>query len=380
MIKNILRKNLFVITFLFSINTFSQYYKLSPETKVSVLTCGSGNELYSIYGHTAIRFQDPKNNLDVVVNYGNFDFRTTNFYGKFVKGDLQYFVAASTFSDFMLEYIETNRNVYEQILVLTEIQKQKLFDEINTSMYSDERFYTYKFIDKNCTTMVLDKVNALFGKNVVFKKSNTDISYRKVLYSYLGNHFFENLGINVIFGYKTDANATKLFLPNELKENLEVAKFQNKLIAQKPTILHSKNLDLEKFSWWNNIYFFTAFFILILVLNKKSLNIFYLITLGLIGIFLSLVGFYSLHNEVTQNYNVFLFNPSLILLVYFLYKQYHNWILRLCYFNLICVSIHFFIILNKVDLIMLLPVQITSVVILIKLILNQRKKLLPSIK
>ena len=137
----LLLKKIFSISFLFIFtSSFSQYYKLSNQAKISILTCGSGDELYSIYGHTAIRILDNYNNLDVVYNYGNFDFGVENFYAKFVKGDLQYFVAACSFHDFMEEYIATDRQVTEQVLILNELQKQKLFDELNTSMFSDERF------------------------------------------------------------------------------------------------------------------------------------------------------------------------------------------------------------------------------------------------
>ena len=118
-----LKKITSFLIFLICINANSQYYKLSNQSNVSLITCGSGNELYSIYGHTALRFTDIENNLDVVFNYGNFDFGTPNFYLKFVKGDLQYFVGACIFNDFMQEYRETNRAVFEQILILSNDQK-----------------------------------------------------------------------------------------------------------------------------------------------------------------------------------------------------------------------------------------------------------------
>ena len=69
--------------------SFGQNLQLSKEAQVSVLTCGLGNESYSFFGHTAIRVADPANNIDVVYNYGAFDFRTPNFVAKFAKGDLQ---------------------------------------------------------------------------------------------------------------------------------------------------------------------------------------------------------------------------------------------------------------------------------------------------
>ena len=84
--------------------SFSQSPNLSKDAVVSVLTCGKGNELYTVFGHTAIRIKDSINNLDVVYNYGAFDFRVENFYLKFVKGDLQYFMNASSFDEFIYEY------------------------------------------------------------------------------------------------------------------------------------------------------------------------------------------------------------------------------------------------------------------------------------
>jgi hypothetical protein len=373
MTKLLRSKIAFIFLILFSITAQSQYYNLSPVAKISILTCGSGNELYSIYGHTAMRIEDSKNNLDIVINYGNFDFRTTNFYAKFVKGDLKYFAGACTYNDFMAEYIETNRDVFEQNLLISQTQKQKLFDELNASLYSDERFYTYKFIDKNCTTMVLNKINGIFGKTIVTKQSNTNVSYRSVLYSYLDNHFFENLGINIIFGAKTDAPATKLFLPKELMDNLKLTKFNNKPIVANAVVLNKSKVEEKATSWWNNFYFFTSFFILILVLNQKIINLFYLSVLGLMGIFFSLVGFYSLHHEVCQNYNVLIFNPSLLLLIYFYIQKNNKWIVNFAYLNLVSIAVYIVVIMLKVDFVMMLPVIITSLVIITKMRLKSRK-------
>ncbi len=379
MLKLLLKKILFTLVFLISFSGFSQYYKLTNKAKISVLTCGSGNELYSIYGHTGLRVLDPENNLDIVFNYGNFDFRTENFYLKFVKGNLQYFVSACSFEDFMYEYKETNRQVWEQNLLISNFQKQKLFEEINKTLFSEEKFYTYKFIDKNCTTMVLDKVNNIFGSPIVTKKTNTDVSYRTVLYSFLDNHFWENFGINIIFGHKVDNNATKLFLPEELMNNISTSKFNNKPIAEKATILNKKRIETTNFSFWNSIYPYCIFLIMIALLNKKPINLIYLLVLGLIGIFFSTVSIYSQHQEIYWNYNVLLFNPSLLILVYFIIQKKQKWIKRLCYFNLICLVIYFLTLLNKAHLVMMLPMILCSGIILYRINLSN-KLLLPAIK
>jgi len=92
--------------------------KLSQDAQVSVFTCDRGSELYSTFGHTALRINDPNNALDIVYNYGCFDFRTENFYLKFVKGDLQYYVNVTSYEDFVFEYKLDRRQVIEQTLNL----------------------------------------------------------------------------------------------------------------------------------------------------------------------------------------------------------------------------------------------------------------------
>ena len=376
----LLLKNLVLfISFFYSINSICQYQKLSNSAKISVLTCGAGGELYSIYGHTAIRIKDESLNLDVVYNYGNFDFATENFYAKFVKGDLRYFVAACNFNDFMAEYRETNRDVFEQVLKLNDFQKQQLFDELNTAIYSDERFYTYKFIDKNCETMVLNKVNKAFGNNVVTKVKTSNDSYRTVLYSYVKNHFWENFGINIIFGMKVDNQASKLFLPDELMRNIEKSKIKNEAIAEKTTVLNKKTSSTAYFSFWNSIFPYSIILLLIAFFNKKGINILYFSVLGLAGIFFSLIGFYSFHEEIYCNYNVLLFNPSLLFLIYFIISKNTIWIKNICYFNLACLAIYLLVLINKAHLVMMLPMILCSVTLFYRLILAN-KKLLTTVK
>jgi len=196
------KKILFALLILISFNGFSQNISLSNQAKVSILTCGLGPESYAMYGHTGIRIQDSLNNLDVVYNYGAFDFSTPNFIGRFIKGDLQYFVTNGSFIDFYYNYQVENREIIEQELQLNPNQINRLFQQLNHSVYSDERFYTYKFIDRNCTTMVVDKINGILGKEYI--KSNTsNQSYREILYPFMTN-FYMKLGIQLIFGTKVD--------------------------------------------------------------------------------------------------------------------------------------------------------------------------------
>jgi hypothetical protein len=368
------KKIISLLVFLFPLaQSYSQAPSLSPKATVSILTCGTGNESYSLFGHTAVRITDPAQQIDVVYNYGAFDFDTPNFVAKFSKGDLQYFVIAHSYEDFIIQYHYEKRSVYEQQLAIPAAYKQKLFDRLNAVLHSNERYYTYKFIDKNCTTMVVDLINTTLGSRVLVKKSNTDLTYRAVLYPYFEYHFYDRLGISILFGTKVDERASRLFLPFELLESLEQASFQQHPLAPQKVTLFEFEKEIPT-SWWNHVYSYLLLLVFILLIHKKSVDLFFLSLIGFLGLFFLFMGFYSLHPELAYNYNILLFNPALLVWVYFYCNQNQQWMRRLSLFSLFCLLSYLIFIANKVHLFMVFPLIITSGVLLIRLQLRQKKQ------
>lgn len=313
------KKLLFALLNLISFCGFSQNISLSEKAKVSILTCGLGSESYAMYGHTGIRIQDSIHGIDVVYNYGAFDFSTPNFIGRFIKGDLQYFVTNGSFIDFYYNYQAENREIIEQELQLNPTQINLLFQQLNHSVYSEERYYTYKFIDRNCTTMVVDKINGILGKEYI-KSDTFNQTYREILYPYMTD-FYMKLGIQLIFGTKVDEPATRLFLPYEFKDAISTAKINGNKIEKS----NSKILQVTKaetpFNWLNSIYSLLTALLILIFLNKKWIKISYFIFAGILGLFFSLVGLYSLHEEILWNYNILLFNPLLLVFAWYLKKE-----------------------------------------------------------
>jgi hypothetical protein len=351
--------------YLISLISNSQNYPLSDQSKISIITCDKGDELHSLFGHTGIRIQDPARDIDTVFNFGMFDFSTPNFYLKFVKGDLQYYVDQSPFEHFIYAYRLENRSIYEQELSLSLEQKQQLFDHLNKSLYSENKFYTYKFIDKNCTTMVVDQLNAIYKKNIIQKTDEKKSSYRKVLNPYIDNLYFEKLGINIIFGYRTDEAAEQLFLPIELFNSLHNTTFQGKKLVNKEITHFTRDSSLKTQSWWNKsilIYFILA---LLLLLRNKWFFYIYLTIAGLLGIFLLTVGIYSEHREVLLNYNVLLFNPFLLFLIYFYQKKNKKWLEITEKILVFCLFAYLFFMINKAHLSLMAPFIIIHILIFI---------------
>jgi hypothetical protein len=374
--KTALLKKIFVCILLFGsiYNSRSQDVQLSESAKISVLTCGTGNESYSLFGHTAIRVSDIENNLDVVYNYGAFDFDTPNFVMKFTKGDLNYFIVNNRYVDFINQYNYEKRDVYEQDLDIPLALKQKLFDNLSQSLLSDERLYQYKFIDNNCTSKVVDVINKTLNAKVITKKTDTDQTYRSILFPYFDNHFYEKLGTSIVFGTKVDQMGTKIFLPFELQKSLKLIQYQNHPLCKENKTLITFEKEIAS-SWWNNCYTYILLLGFVILINKKSIDYIYLTTIALLGLLFVFLGFYSFHQELEYNYNVLLFNPIIFLVLYFWSTKNSKWTYKLSVFNILLMIVYFFFIITKVHLFIVLPILITNLFVLTRLAFKHKKRI-----
>lgn len=371
----LLKKTFVWILLLGSIyNSYCQNVVLSENAHVSVLTCGTGNESYSLFGHTAIRIRDIEKNLDVVYNYGAFDFETPNFVMKFTRGDMNYHIANIRYIDFINIYNYEKRDVYEQELDISLVLKQKLFNNLYQALLSDERLYQYKFIDNNCTSKVVEVINKTLYEEVISKKIDTDQTYRSILFPYFANHFYEQLGTSVVFGTKVDQMGTKIFLPFELLKSLKLIKYQNHPLCKETKTI----LDFEKetpTSWWNNCYTYILLLGFVILINKKRIDYAYLLVMGLVGLLFLLLGFYSFHKELAYNYNVLLFNPIFLIALYFWSTKNSKWTYRLSVFNILLAILYFFVIITKAHLLIVTPLIITNLVVLTRLAIKHKKRI-----
>src|SRR5581483_6266729 len=123
-----------LLSFLFS-STFSRAQNdTSCHIRISVLTCSPGDELYSLFGHSALRIVDSSARTDTIYNWGTFDFDEPNFYLKFMRAKLLYFVSSDVLYDFLAFYQYEGRSVYEQVLDLSCDKKKKIKNAVDSNM------------------------------------------------------------------------------------------------------------------------------------------------------------------------------------------------------------------------------------------------------
>lgn len=321
--------SIFIITLISVFNTYA--FPLSKEAEISVLTCSPGTQLYSLFGHTAIRVSDPSQRFDYVFNFGTFDFETSGFYLKYAQGLLPYQLAVSSYPAFLSGYQKENRTVYSQTLKLDSLEKQTLFDLLLENYRPENRSYLYNFLFDNCTTRSRDIVQKSLPSHISWQLSNTDKSFWNLLDEYLRVSPWVKWGIHTILGQPGTRKATTfeyMFLPDYLMYGLDSATYNGKPLAEKAEILYQAPSRPIQNPWYFTPWFVFGLGILLLILllqKRKStilLNavtfLFFLFT-GIVGALIVFLGFFTEHPITAPNWNILWANPLNLVAVWFVF-------------------------------------------------------------
>lgn len=225
-------KKLFA-AFLFVFFAFASFaIELSDSSSISLLTCSPGTELYSTFGHTGIRVTDFKKGMDVVFNYGTFDFNQPGFYTNFLKGEMLYMLTVDRFDDFQYMYEYEKRRVTEQKLNLTSDEKQKIFSFLYWNAQPENREYRYDFFWDNCSTRPRDVFEKALGKKLqyTYEGFDTNLTMRQTLKPYVAQMPWIDFGFDLILGLPCEIQATaryQTFLPDKLQLLFEHATVNN---------------------------------------------------------------------------------------------------------------------------------------------------------
>lgn len=183
------------------------------------MTCGPSNLIHAIYGHTAIRVNDPLRKWDVVFNYGVFSFNAPNFVLRFAEGKTDYMLAPERYENFYSGYVRNGRSIKEQVLNLTAAEKQQLLNFLINNAKPENREYRYNYIKDNCATRVRDVVEQQVDGKLVFPEDGKGMTYREHVSYYQRMLPFENFGIQLVLGVDLDETVSayeEMFLPDYL--------------------------------------------------------------------------------------------------------------------------------------------------------------------
>ena len=333
---------IFKITFLlifFPFWAFSNSLNLSENiesTEISVLTCDPGTQIYSLFGHSALRIKNPVNGHDLVVNWGLFEFSESQFqFGyDFAKGRLKYYMGIQLMSNFMIEYRRAKRGVREQVLNLSDQEKYQIIQLLEENYKPENRKYKYEFFYDNCSSRLRDIIKKVFNENMNFYQSpkSNKFTFRETIHKYLESFPWLKLGIDLVLGKKIDvlvSNENLMFLPLNVEQIFDQSLVENN--GAKKNLIKSKNTLVESFENKNelsNIGIYSWILLgitLVLIVFKlekalgfwSSLNLF---IVGLLGIILVFMWIGTDHNATKMNFNLLWASPFHFILIYCLIK------------------------------------------------------------
>jgi len=234
-----------IVALIFSIQL--SHAQDSSDVKISLLTCAPGAELYSLFGHSAIRVQDVSTGKDEVYNYGMFSFKTPNFYVKFFRGKLRYWLGKSSYQRFLRQYEYEERAVIENEFLLTPAENYAVESYLKNNLRKENRFYSYDFFYDNCSSRIRDVMEEVLGESLEWpaQGESTLPSYRDQLDVYLVDKPWPDLGIDLVLGKPTDDDAdfrAQMFLPDFLKENMSKGVVRRKGLTERKLLGPDKNL------------------------------------------------------------------------------------------------------------------------------------------
>ncbi len=328
---------------------------LTDASVVSLLTGSPGEELYSTFGHSAIRIKDTKQGIDLVFNYGTFDFNTPNFYIKFMRGKLNYMLSVQRYDGFIYSFKYENRSVSEQVLNLDLKERNRLYQLLMENYKLENRFYKYDFFYDNCATRIRDILVKACDGVITFhypeEWQNSGTTLRQLLDLFLTDHPWSDFGIDLILGLPTDKVAEPseyMFLPAFLSQAFALATIERDgndmpLVISEKKVLGRRQVERKK-EFYTPINVAGLLFLFAAVLTfldyKRKLDsgwfdILYFGLLGLAGWIVFLLWFFTDHNATRENWNILWVVPLHFPLFFFWgrlsrkFRHYYLWIVGL---------------------------------------------------
>jgi len=299
----------------------------------SILTCSRGDQIYSTFGHSAFRFLDTSQGIDWVYNYGLFEFNDPNFIPKFCMGRLDYMVGKESMNDFMWQYVHQQREVKEQVLNLSPIQRDRLFKFLEWNILEENKFYRYDFLYNNCATKIVEVLEKNCGGVVMkFYEDKDPKSFRELIHINAKSAVpWIDWGMDVALGMPVDKKANPReysFLPEFVASAMDLSTANGKPLVSSEHILIPKTerlvSDASSFFSPFNFALILVFSVLFLKFKPQSgSNRFfgiYFLLLGIGGLVIGFEWFFTEHSVTKNNLNLLWLNPLFIPYAYSIWK------------------------------------------------------------
>lgn len=318
--------------------------------EIGLITCTPHEEIYSLYGHTALRYHNLRTRQDLVFNYGVFNYKAPHFVARFVLGKTDYELGVIPFAPFCKYYKDWGSEVIEQVLDLTNEEKERITKALALNLRPENSVYRYNFFYDNCSTRPRDIIeHNMMGDIIYSPREDYSPSYRAMIHELTGHHEWASFGNDLLLGFKADTHTDyrqQEFLPLNLMYSFDHAQVyengkyrplvkERRILVKAGVQIREKDFPLSP----------TVCFLLLAILSLLIASIEYkrkccivwfdvvLMTLtGLAGILLFIMLF-SEHPTTSTNLQILILNPLSLLFIpaVIRHKKTIYWKMLLCF-------------------------------------------------
>lgn len=193
--------------------------------RISVMTIGSGAEVWERFGHNSIVVEDPTRGTTLAYNYGMFSFRQENFLFRFLQGRMHYWMAGFDADQDMRRYMNARRSIWVQQLALTPEQATAMRDFLEWNAKPENAYYRYDYYRDNCSTRVRDAIDRVLGGTIKSQMTHVPAgtTYRFHTQRLTSNNIPIYTGLLLLLGRSVDQPLSaweEMFLPLSLHDHL----------------------------------------------------------------------------------------------------------------------------------------------------------------
>ena len=326
-----MKKVIFAFLLFCSVGVVSAQHLAHDDIRISLLTADPGEDIYAVFGHSAIRVKIDVLGYDVVFNYGTIDFNQPYFYINFAYGKMWYYLSMSSYERFMSSYMFENRGIREQVFALDSAQTFYMVRFLEKNYLPENRYYFYNFFLDNCATRIRDIIYNVYLDSDIPATFETPC-YRELIHRYLRQHPWGRFGIDIALGLPTDQRTNlyeQMFLPDFLFDAFsQTLNSGNPIIsetnvlykadpsnpAQKPPGLITPLIVCS----------FVLFLALLFMFVQKGAVVFDFIlffSVGLTGLLVVFLWFFTQHVFTANNLNIIWALPTHTAMAFFLFQK-----------------------------------------------------------
>ena len=311
-----MRRTFLILLLFFSFNSFGRTGPL----KIDLLTSSPGQNLFSAFGHSAIRIYQ-EGGQDRVYSFGYIAFNVDSYKSLVLEGEVYSRLKVYQYQDYIRPLNRKHQSLDQLTLNLSRSQILAIQDTLRSIVKKDNGRIKHDFLKQNCVLVINEMLKSYLHLPEEGRDESTGKTYRDVIKEYTGANPWMLFYLDLLEGATCDKEISvkesffipynySLYLSNVPHAVLSYERIESPKAEQGDSLVNPKPL----------FGFFLVVFLIIKAIEIKGKRYFALVD-NLVFVAITVIGLYLLFLMYVNQYglkwnlNILWANPVLILIL-----------------------------------------------------------------